>query len=362
MQSVFGSKSNFTLVRHEQNSGVSAAILTGIRHSETELVCSMDCDCSYDPLEFSRMLPLMTDDVDQVIASPYHPEGRVKNVPGWRLLLSKSLSTMYRIVLPQKLHTWTSCFRVYRKSVIEKLSLHETGFLGTAELVGQLCLNDSRIVEHPATLEVRIFGESKMKTFHTIAGHLRLVQQLVKQRLRGTSNTEASTSQVVVGTSELLIYRANHDAERRINLGNPLHKGVSMFPGSVDGWMGDNYVGGAAVVGDRLIFFGRQGKGYDFYGPADEYKKLTGGLEDPYGGKGYKCGPFEAVMWIYNLEALKKGDRSVVRMTFPWVVSPQGHCDLRNASVHDDTLYISEAAGEMWCDEPLPVIHALTIR
>jgi len=194
MQSVFGSKPNFKLVQHEQNSGVSAAIRTGIRHSETELVCSMDCDCSYDPLEFSRMLPLMTDDVDLVTASPYHPQGRVKNVPGWRLLLSKGLSTIYRIVLPQKLHTWTSCFRVYRKSAIEKLSLHEAGFLGTAELVGQLCLNGSNIVEHPATLEVRIFGESKMKTFHTIAGHLRLVQQLVKQRLGRTSNTELPTS------------------------------------------------------------------------------------------------------------------------------------------------------------------------
>ena len=194
MQSVFDGKLNVRLVRHEQNSGVSAAILTGIRHADTELVCSMDCDCSYDPLEFSRMLPLMTDDVDLVTASPYHPQGRVKNVPGWRLLLSKGLSTIYRIVLPQKLHTWTSCFRVYRKSAIENLSLHECGFLGTAELVGQLCLNGSKIVEHPATLEVRIFGESKMKTFHTIAGHLRLVRQLVRQRLGRTSNTELPPS------------------------------------------------------------------------------------------------------------------------------------------------------------------------
>jgi hypothetical protein len=112
-----------------------------------------------------------------------------------------------------------------------------------------------------------------------------------------------------------LIYRADHNAERRIDLGNPLHKGVSMFPGSVDGWMGNNHVAGAAVVGNRLIFFGRQGKGYDFYRPNKEYTALTGGLEDPYG---YKCGPYEAVMWICKLDALKKGDRSVVHMTFPW--------------------------------------------
>jgi hypothetical protein len=175
-------------------------------------------------------------------------------------------------------------------------------------------------------------------------------------------NPDGAVAGAKVPSTELLTYRANHNAERRIDLANPLHKGVSKFPGSVEGWMGNNNIGGAAVVGNRLIFFGRQGKGYDFYGPSDEYRKLTGGLEDPYDGKGFKCGPFEAAMWIYNLDALKKGDRSVVRMTFPWALAPMGHCDLRNASVHEDMLYVSEAAGERSGDEPLPVIHVLRIR
>jgi polysaccharide deacetylase family protein (PEP-CTERM system associated) len=203
MHAVFGERPNCHLVRHEQNAGVSAAILTGIRNAETEIVCSMDCDCSYDPLELSRMLPLLQDDVDLVTASPYHPEGRVKNVPGWRLLLSKGLSIIYRCVLPQKLYTWTSCFRVYRKAAIEKLDLKESGFLGTAEMVGQLSLQGSRIVEHPATLEVRIFGESKMKTCHTIAGHLRLIRQLLAQRLRRTSSDQPRTSNIEHSTANI---------------------------------------------------------------------------------------------------------------------------------------------------------------
>ncbi|NQV27251.1 MAG: hypothetical protein HQ518_23125 [Rhodopirellula sp.] len=176
------------------------------------------------------------------------------------------------------------------------------------------------------------------------------------------ANPDGAVAGAKVPSSELLVYRANHDAERDIDFSNPLHKGVSRFPGSVEGWMGNNNVGGAAVLGNRLIFFGRQGKGYDFYGQPEDYTRLTSGLEDPYGGKGYKCGPFEAVMWIYNLDALQQGDRSVVRMTFPWAINPRGHCDLRNASVHDDTLYICEATGEMFGDEPLPVIHVLRIR
>lgn len=187
MHEVFGSKPNCRFVQHEQNSGVSAAILTGIKHAETEIVCSMDCDCSYDPVELKHMIPLLTEGVDLVTASPYHPKGRVKNVPGWRLLLSKGLSQLYRLVLPQRLHTWTSCFRVYRKPVIEQLDLRENGFLGTAEVVAQLSLRGSKIVEHPATLEVRIFGESKMKTMRTIRGHLRLIARFVKERFRGTA-------------------------------------------------------------------------------------------------------------------------------------------------------------------------------
>ena len=184
MNSVFGDKPNFKLVQHEQNSGVSAAILTGIRNSDTELVCSMDCDCSYDPLEFSRMLPLMTDDVDLVTASPYHPEGRVKNVPGWRLLLSKGLSTIYRIVLPQKLHTWTSCFRVFRRDKFVDMKLDHSGFLGVAEMLVRLLRRGGVVREYPTLLESRLLGASKMKTVRTIRGHLGLLWQVVRGRVR----------------------------------------------------------------------------------------------------------------------------------------------------------------------------------
>ena len=33
------------------NRGVAAAILTGIRAADTDIVCSIDCDCTYDPLQ-----------------------------------------------------------------------------------------------------------------------------------------------------------------------------------------------------------------------------------------------------------------------------------------------------------------------
>jgi hypothetical protein len=182
LQSLFGNDPDIRIVRHETNKGVSAAILTGINAATTDVVASMDCDCSYDPLELQNMLPLMTKNVAMVTASPYHRDGKVSNVPRWRLVLSHTLSMMYRRLLKQKLSTWTSCFRIYRKLQIVDLPLHENGFLGTAEMAAQLSLNGRTIVEHPATLEVRLFGFSKMKTIRTIFSHLRLLSKVVADK------------------------------------------------------------------------------------------------------------------------------------------------------------------------------------
>ncbi len=189
LHELFGKKENFTIVKHEQNQGVAAGIMTGLREAKTEIVCSMDCDCTYDPHELAKMIPLLTVDVDMVTASPYHKNGGVRNVPGWRLFLSKGASFLYARTLHTKLSTFTSCFRVYRKSSVVNLPIEEKGFLGVAEMLGRLDLSGGKIVEFPSILEVRLFGFSKMKTARTIFGHLKLLSKLSKQRFFGKNET-----------------------------------------------------------------------------------------------------------------------------------------------------------------------------
>lgn len=127
---------------------------------------------------------MLTSGVDLVTGSPYHPLGRVLGVPGWRLVLSKTASALYRRVLRQKLYTYTSCFRVYRRSTILKLDLRSSGFLGIAELIAKLDLQGSIIVECPTSLVTRTRGISKMKITRVLAGHLHLLCQLLVLRGR----------------------------------------------------------------------------------------------------------------------------------------------------------------------------------
>jgi polysaccharide deacetylase family protein (PEP-CTERM system associated) len=182
---IFGGWPEAKLLRHDHNRGVAAAILTGIRHADTEVVSSIDCDCTYDPHELGNLIRLLVPGVDLVTASPYHPQGRVRNVARWRLALSRGASFLYRRVLRQKLYTYTSCFRVYRKSAVVNLDVREHGYLGIAEMVARLDFQGSRIVEYPTTLEVRILGRSKIAVARTIIGHLRLLSGLLLQRMCG---------------------------------------------------------------------------------------------------------------------------------------------------------------------------------
>lgn len=202
---LYGSKENCQILRHPENQGVAAAILTGIRHATTEIVCSMDCDCTYDPHELSEMIPMLGEDIALVTASPYHPNGTVQNVPAWRLMLSKASSVLYRLVLTQKLWTYTSCFRVYRRSWIMSIRPKHGGFLGVAEILGHLSFRGGKIVEYPATLEVRLLGQSKMKIIKTIVGHLRLLADFTIYRFLGTAPDAAAdlgVSESAYGTTQ----------------------------------------------------------------------------------------------------------------------------------------------------------------
>jgi len=191
LERIFGSWPRTTLVRHHVNRGLSAGIRTALETAGTEIVCTIDCDCSYNPLELEQMIPLLEDGVDLVTASPYHPRGSVRNVSPWRLALSRTASLTYRAVLGQPINTFTSCFRVYRRSRSLAVPQKYQGYLGISELLGRVALAGGQIREHPATLEIRLMGVSKMKVVRNTLGHLRLLGEFALLRLfrRGASTS-----------------------------------------------------------------------------------------------------------------------------------------------------------------------------
>ena len=174
----FGKLPYAEIVSHRENRGIAGAITTGFRHTTTDLVAVIDADCTFDPMQLLEMVPLMLDDIDVVTASPLHNAGAAANVPAWRMALSNGAAFLYRSVLRHKLTSYTSCFRIYRLSVVRELAVYSPGFCGVAEILARLDLAGHRIVECPANLETRLLGQSKINLFKTIFEHIKLITRI----------------------------------------------------------------------------------------------------------------------------------------------------------------------------------------
>jgi dolichol-phosphate mannosyltransferase len=190
LQRIYARRGDVLVLRHRTNRGIAAAIATGIANASAEIVASLDADCTYEPVEtITALLDRLTDDIDMVVASPYHPAGGVVGVPRWRLALSKTASQCYRVLLRNKLHTYTSCVRVYRRSAVASLPPTQGGFVGIVELLWQLDQHGARIAEAPALLKVRTTGQSKMRLARTILAHGRLLMRAAGQRFFGRAES-----------------------------------------------------------------------------------------------------------------------------------------------------------------------------
>ncbi len=189
------------VVRHPRNRGLGAALRTGFAAATGELIATTDSDCTYDPRQLWDMLQLLDEGAEVVVASPYHPLGSVKNVPAYRLLLSRGLSQLYRWVTGSTICTYTSLFRVYRAQALRKASFLSDGFLALAEILVALLLQGARVVEHPTQLTVRQHGTSKAVILRLIRDHLGLLGRLLLRRVRNASPVQARDAGEAMATA-----------------------------------------------------------------------------------------------------------------------------------------------------------------
>jgi dolichol-phosphate mannosyltransferase len=170
--------------KHDHNRGLGAALCTGFAVASGNVVVTTDSDGTYAFSEIPPMLMRLKPNVDIVVASPYHPKGRVVGVPAYRLLFSRGSSLIYRLLVKWNLHTYTSLFRVYRHQVIKTVQFDSEGFLAGTELLVKAMLMGFQVAEYPAVLYSRVFGESKAKILRTIQAHLSFQWRVLLHRLR----------------------------------------------------------------------------------------------------------------------------------------------------------------------------------
>lgn len=189
------------LVQHTKNQGLAGALRTGlndaIAHAEAgDIVITMDSDNTQPAGLMPRMLSLINEGHDVVIASRFQPGSRVIGVPTNRVLLSIAARWVFKLLLPiPGVRDYTCGYRAYRVEPLAAASKHfgdrfvsETGFSCMVDVLlklRRLRVNGSPIVMGEAPMVLRYDqkgGESKMRVLRTITQTLSLV---FRRRLRG---------------------------------------------------------------------------------------------------------------------------------------------------------------------------------
>lgn len=171
------------IVMHDRNRGLGAALRTGLAAAAGGEVVTLDSDCTYDPDEVPGLLAALRAGADVVTGSPYHPRGEVVGVRGWRLHLSRALSGLYAPLLPVRLHTYTSCFRAYRRDVLPRLDLSDDGFQCVTRILVSAILQGLPVAEVPSRLSGRRFGKSKIRVLPVGWAHIRYLMGLAWRRI-----------------------------------------------------------------------------------------------------------------------------------------------------------------------------------
>jgi len=175
---------SFQFLKHVTNAGLGAAIRTGFAHATGDVLLTVDSDGTYKFSGIPALLNRLTPEIDIVTASPYHPEGGVVGVPGYRLFFSKGSSLLYRLLVDRNVHTYTCLFRAYRANVVRQISFASNDFLGGTELLVKAMLAGFRTAEFPDVLHKRMFGISKARIAQTVQSHLKFMGWVLIQRLR----------------------------------------------------------------------------------------------------------------------------------------------------------------------------------
>jgi glycosyltransferase involved in cell wall biosynthesis len=156
------SKLQWTWLQHDRTHGKGAAIRTALAHAECELVVIHDADLEYHPWDLLQMIELfLYEDADAVFGSRFMSGGHKRALFFRHALGNKLLTFLCDLVSDLNLTDMETCYKVFRREVIQSIPLEEDRFGFEPEVTVKIAKRRLRVYEVGISYSGRTYEEGK---------------------------------------------------------------------------------------------------------------------------------------------------------------------------------------------------------
>jgi glycosyltransferase involved in cell wall biosynthesis len=150
------------VIYHEVNQGKGAALRTGVRAAQGEVVLIQDADLEYDPVEYTGLLrPILENKADVVYGSRFFG-GRPHRVLYFWHRVGNGILTLFSNALTNlNLTDMETGYKAFRREIIQVIDIEEDRFGVEPEITAKVAKTRCRIFEVGISYNGRTYEQGK---------------------------------------------------------------------------------------------------------------------------------------------------------------------------------------------------------
>jgi glycosyltransferase involved in cell wall biosynthesis len=149
------------VILHEQNQGKGAAVVTGMKAAQGDILLIQDADLEYDPRDYPKLLQPIEEEIADVVYGSRFLGGARRVAMFWHMVANKLLTVMTNILYNTILTDMETGYKVFRREVVDGMNIKAKRFDFEPEFTAKVLKRNYRIFEVPITFNPRDYSQGK---------------------------------------------------------------------------------------------------------------------------------------------------------------------------------------------------------